>query len=149
MALSRAKLGLYILGRREVFEACYELREAFELLLKRPDKLTLVTGELWPSERILADEEGKENVEGETVMEGVEHLGQYVFEMTKTRVEELKRARGLIAEVPVGGPGGEEVGGDVEDMVEGEGVKGGEQEEVDDDEEEGGVRVEGFEAEEE
>lgn len=131
-----------------MFEACYELREAFELLLKRPDKLTLVTGELWPSERILADEEGKEKVEGETIMEGVEHLGQYVFEMTKTRVEELKRARGLVAEAPVGGGVGGEAKEEVEGMVEGEGVKGEEQEEADD-EEEGGVRVEGFEAEEE
>ena len=56
VALSRARLGLYIVGRREVFEACYELRDAFRLLLGRPDKLVLVTGEMWPSERVLADE---------------------------------------------------------------------------------------------
>lgn len=28
-------------------------------------------------------------MEGEVVMEGVEHLGQYVFEMTKTRMERM------------------------------------------------------------
>src|SRR3954453_16902003 len=55
VTLSRARLGLYILGRRDVFEACFELREAFELLLARPDKLSLVTGELWPSSRVLAE----------------------------------------------------------------------------------------------
>ncbi|KAK4167677.1 P-loop containing nucleoside triphosphate hydrolase protein [Cladorrhinum sp. PSN259] len=141
VALSRARLGLYILGRREVFEACYELREAFELLLKRPDKLTLVTGELWPSERLLAEEEGKEAgaVAGETVMEGVEHLGQYVFEMTKTRVEELRRQKGL----PEGGAAvvSEPIDEDGEAEVVGE--------HEDEDDEEGGVRVEGFEAEEE
>ena len=93
MALSRARLGLYILGRREVFEACFELREAFELLLQRPDKLTLVTGELWPSSRVLS-EEGKE-VAGETVMENVDHLGQYVYEMTNTRIKQLRAERGL------------------------------------------------------
>lgn len=97
MALSRARLGLYILGRREVFEACFELREAFELLLQRPDKLTLVTGELWPSSRVLS-EEGKE-VAGETVMENVEHLGQYVYEMTNTRIKQLRAERGLPEDV--------------------------------------------------
>ncbi|KAJ9131170.1 Pre-mRNA-splicing factor [Pleurostoma richardsiae] len=99
VALSRARLGLYILGRRDIFEACYELRQAFEQLLQRPDKLTLVTGELWPSERILADEAGKA-VAGEAVMEGVEHLGQYVFEMTSTKVKQLRAERGLLEEAP-------------------------------------------------
>lgn len=100
VALSRARLGLYILGRREVFESCFELREAFELLLQRPDKLTLVTGELWPSSRVLSEEEeeGKE-VAGETVMENVEHLGQYVFDMTNTRIKQLRAERGLPEDV--------------------------------------------------
>jgi intron-binding protein aquarius len=97
--LSRARLGLYILGRREVFESCYELREAFQLLLSRPDKLHLVTGELYPSKRILAEEEGKD-VPGETIMEGVEHLGQYVFQMSKTRIEQLKAQKGLPGDAP-------------------------------------------------
>lgn len=101
VALSRARLGLYILGRREVFESCYELREAFEMLLSRPDKLHLVTGELYPSKRILAAEEEGKDVPGETIMEGVEHIGQYVFEMSKTRIEQLKAQKGLPADTPV------------------------------------------------
>lgn len=84
VALSRARLGLYILGRREVFESCYELREAFDRLLKRPDKLTLVTGETFPTQRLLNDE-----IDG-TEMEGVEHLGQYVYEMTQAKITVLK-----------------------------------------------------------
>ena len=94
MALSRARLGLYILGRREVFESCFELRQAFDILLERPDKLMLVTGELWPSKRVLSEEEGKEVV-GETAMENVEHLGQYVYEMTNSKVQQLRVERGL------------------------------------------------------
>ena len=94
MALSRAKLGLYILGRREIFEGCFELREAFEQLLQRPDKLALVTGELWPSQRQAA-EDANETVAGEATMEGVEHLGQYVFEMTTTKIQQLQAERGL------------------------------------------------------
>lgn len=99
VALSRARLGLYILGRREIFENCFELRQAFEILLKRPDKLMLVTGELWPSNRILKEEENKE-VPGQAQMENVEHLGQYVYEMTNSKVQQLRAERGL-AEAPL------------------------------------------------
>ncbi|KAG5937225.1 hypothetical protein E4U53_000048 [Claviceps sorghi] len=95
VAVSRARLGLYVLGRREVFEACPELRPAFDILLERPDKLMLVTGEMWPTER--ANAEDNSALEGEVAMESVEHLGQYVFEMTKTRLTQLQ------------GPGGGEV----------------------------------------
>lgn len=95
VALSRARLGLYVLGRREVFESCLELQEAFDILLRRPDKLMLVTGELWPSMRIIAEEEGKKKIPGESVMEGVEHLGQYVYEMTNARIAQLRVERGL------------------------------------------------------
>ncbi len=77
VALSRARLGLYVLGRREVFESCYELSEAFKRLLEgKSDKLQLVTGELWPTTRRPEEEE----VES-TEMAGVEHLGSYVHQM--------------------------------------------------------------------
>ncbi|KAL6821965.1 P-loop containing nucleoside triphosphate hydrolase protein [Trichoderma sp. SZMC 28015] len=94
VAFSRARLGLYVLGRREVFEACPELRPAFDVLLQRPDKLMLVTGELFPTERQSTDEDGA--VEGEVVMEGVEHIGQYVFEMTNTRIQQLQAEQGVL-----------------------------------------------------
>ena len=73
------------------------------MLLERPDKLTLVTGELWPSQRVLADEVDAE-VPGEVVMEGVEHLGQYVYEMTMTRLKQLRVEQGLSDEVPMAKP---------------------------------------------
>lgn len=94
MALSRARLGLYILGRRAVFESCYELRDATELLFERPDKLRLTVGELYPTERTLEDEP-----EG-TDMEGVEHLGQYVYEMTQAKIKALSATNGSLP-VPV------------------------------------------------
>ena len=95
VAMSRARLGLYVLGRREVFEACPELRPAFDILLERPDKLMLVTGELWQTERPNAEEGSP--VEGEVAMESVEHLGQYVFEMTNTKVKQLEEEQGSSA----------------------------------------------------
>jgi intron-binding protein aquarius len=78
-------LGLYVFGRREVFESSLELRQAFEGLFARSNTLALVPGEMFPAARGVEDE-----VEA-TEMQGVEHLGQYVFEMTKAKVEDLKR----------------------------------------------------------
>lgn len=87
VALSRARLGLYIFGRREVFEACYELKQAFDKLFERPTKLALVTGEMFGPARLVNDNVEKDQV---AEMEGVEHLGQYVYQMTQKKVQALK-----------------------------------------------------------
>lgn len=93
VALSRARLGLYVLGRRAIFENCYELREAFRLLFLGADKLQLVTGEMYPTARLLGDEARA------TEMVGVEHLGRYVFEMTQAKVAALRRGETVLAPV--------------------------------------------------
>lgn len=90
VALSRARLGLYILGRRSTFESSPELIQAFKLPLERSEKLILTTGEIFPANRLLTDE-----VEG-TEMEGLEHLGQYVFEMTQAKVDMMKKRGSLL-----------------------------------------------------
>ncbi|KAK5723097.1 hypothetical protein LTR17_013967 [Elasticomyces elasticus] len=122
VALSRARLGLYVLGRREVFESSLELREAFGVLFERGQKLGLVTGEMWPAERGVGDE-----VEG-TEMEGVEHLGQYVYEMTQAKIKALKEGGGVLPPPAIAGR--------VEDEEEGEADEeeavGGEVEELED-----------------
>jgi intron-binding protein aquarius len=83
VALSRARLGLYILGRRDLFETCYEFKPAMDILWQRPDKLVLTPGEMFPATRPLEDDVDA------TEMHGVEHLGQYVFEMTQAKVKAL------------------------------------------------------------
>lgn len=45
VAMSRARLGLYVFGRRTLFEQCFELQPTFQLLLQRPDRLALVLEE--------------------------------------------------------------------------------------------------------
>lgn len=127
VALSRARLGLYVLGRRSVFDSCYELSESFSrLIVSRGTKLELVVGEMWPTQR----KAGEESSEGTVVMEDVSHLGQYVYEMTLTAVERIKQGGGgaglaRISEVPAqedlgaevveeGGEGEDEDAGDVE-----------------------------------
>lgn len=124
VAVSRARLGLYVLGRREVFEACPELRPTFDVLLARPDKLTLVTGEMYPTTRASAASDAP--VEGEVVMEGVEHLGQYVFEMTNTKIAQVQAE------------GGQQLGA-VEEMDEDEYAEGEEEEQEDEEVEEEGA----------
>jgi intron-binding protein aquarius len=69
----------------------------------------LVAGELWPSNRTLKEEEEGEAVPGETQMESVEHLGQYVYEMTNSKVQQLRAERGLpdaeLVDAPLGDDG--------------------------------------------
>lgn len=82
VALSRARLGLYVLGRRAVFETCHELREAFSrLLTNRPDKLMVVTGEMFGATSRLVHDDAQA-----IEITGVEHLGLYVYEMTKAKI---------------------------------------------------------------
>lgn len=56
VAMSRARLGLYVFCRRELFEQCYELQPTFQLLLQRPDRLALNLNEASPfTERTVED----------------------------------------------------------------------------------------------
>jgi intron-binding protein aquarius len=102
VALSRARLGLYVFGRRAIFEMGMETREAFGALWgitaedtpgdgeAGRDVLQIVAGETFPTSRLVEDRE----VEGVTPMHGVEHLGQYVFEMTKAKMLQIEQEKG-------------------------------------------------------
>lgn len=58
VALSRARLGLYIFGRRQCFEGCVELLPAMSRLIAgRGCSLMLVAGESHPTPRLAADDE--------------------------------------------------------------------------------------------
>ena len=132
VALSRARLGLYILGRRNIFESSSELLQAFELPLERPERLMLMTGEMFPASRLLTDE-----VEG-TEMEGVEHLGQYVFEMTQAKLGIFERGENILpTQEPGVGSGAlrkDETGDEAREVKvdEGEGPDGPDESELDD-----------------
>ncbi|KAF2672611.1 P-loop containing nucleoside triphosphate hydrolase protein [Microthyrium microscopicum] len=93
VALSRARLGLYVLGRRAVFESVYELQPAFEKLFARPIQLAIVTGEVLPCNRGIDDEVDS------TPIVSVQHLGQYVHEMTKAKVAHIKAGEQQLPEL--------------------------------------------------
>ncbi|CAN0240623.1 unnamed protein product, partial [Ectocarpus fasciculatus] len=48
VALSRARLGLYVFCRQSLFEDCRELAPAFQQMLRRPSRLRLVLNEAYP-----------------------------------------------------------------------------------------------------
>ena len=58
VAMSRARLGLYVFCRRSLFEQCYELQPTFQLLLQRPDHLGLNLHEMAPTTDRLVGETG-------------------------------------------------------------------------------------------
>ena len=51
VAMSRARLGLYVFGRVSLFQNCFELSPAFKKLTKRPLQLHLAPYETYPSNR--------------------------------------------------------------------------------------------------
>lgn len=97
VALSRARQGLYVLGRGALLRSCTELEPVWAAL--HPPERDVVDDE---NNNIEDDDDGADDllvVPGEMFghspleirtpvrMQGVEHLGQYVYEMTKTRLE--------------------------------------------------------------
>jgi len=78
VAVSRARLGLYVFGRRQVFDGCHELRFTMDQFWQRPDKLELVTGEHYPATRKLDDAVAEDK---KFVVGNVTSLGQIVHSM--------------------------------------------------------------------
>jgi intron-binding protein aquarius len=55
-----------------------------------------MTGELFGETTRTVDPKPNEVLEGEAVMEGVEHIGQYVFDMQSAKVEDMRRNGGQL-----------------------------------------------------
>ena len=81
VALSRARLGLYIFCRKALFTRCHELKKAMDQLAESPGKLQLVTGETMPTERVLGAEVAEEST---FEVEDVTHLGSIVHSMQES-----------------------------------------------------------------
>lgn len=86
VAMSRARLGLYIFGRVSLFKNCYELQPVFNILLKRPTTLQLLPDEFYPNERKLSD-----NIEAEPLeIDNMTHMADYVYKLYMKRVTDMK-----------------------------------------------------------
>ncbi|GJN31653.1 hypothetical protein PR202_gb20074 [Eleusine coracana subsp. coracana] len=78
VAMSRARLGLYVFCRRSLFEQCYELQPTFQILLERADKLALNLEECTPFTERPLGETG--NIHYVTGIEDIGHLVNFRLE---------------------------------------------------------------------
>ncbi|KAJ2804181.1 hypothetical protein H4R20_002608 [Coemansia guatemalensis] len=85
VALSRARLGLYVFARRSLFESCFELKHTMQKLLANGDCLELCNQERFDIDQVWAEDgallqDAKEQRETKRI-EGVEAMGQLVHKM--------------------------------------------------------------------
>jgi len=92
VAMSRARLGLYVFCRKGLFENCYELTPTFAHFIQRPDKLQLVQGENHPTTRKIGDSATSFQVES------VVHMGELVADLQKKFVEQQQQMAKELAE---------------------------------------------------
>ena len=62
VAVSRARLGLYVFCRQSVFCNCHELRRTMDRFSAKSSKLQLVKGEQFPTERLNGDDVPESNL---------------------------------------------------------------------------------------
>jgi len=109
VAMSRARLGLYVFGRRDLFENCYELTQTFSKFRTRPNQLVLVQNEEYPSTRPLHEtDEKKPEFTVKDVVEmggiiasmqnGMEGKMREVHVLEEDREEEKRREEKLFLE---------------------------------------------------
>ena len=80
VALSRARLGLYVFCRKSLFANCYELGPSFSQLLSKPTQLQLIGGESHPAVR----EVGTKPESTLTLsVDGVTAMGVLVYQMVQ------------------------------------------------------------------
>eukprot|EP01117_Protostelium_nocturnum_P000116 TRINITY_DN1019_c0_g1_i4.p1 TRINITY_DN1019_c0_g1~~TRINITY_DN1019_c0_g1_i4.p1 ORF type:complete len:1386 (-),score=536.20 TRINITY_DN1019_c0_g1_i4:27-4184(-) len=87
VAMSRARLGLYVFGRHSLFDNCYELTRTFSQFKSRPNQLVLVQGEEFPSKRKLGDESNL----SEVVVQDVIQMGNIIASLQQKIDEKIKR----------------------------------------------------------
>jgi len=86
VAMSRARLGLYIFGCVSLFQNCFELRPAFTVLMTRPLDLFLAPYEKYPTKRLVSSlPEAKPYI-----VPNMEQFAQYVYDMYLERVSSLQ-----------------------------------------------------------
>lgn len=78
VAVSRARLGLYVFCRQPLFSTCHELKRTMEQFEARPSKLQLVLGESHPTDRRVGDEIPADKL---FEIQDVSHLGSVVHSM--------------------------------------------------------------------
>eukprot|EP01116_Phalansterium_solitarium_P021731 TRINITY_DN6889_c0_g2_i1.p1 TRINITY_DN6889_c0_g2~~TRINITY_DN6889_c0_g2_i1.p1 ORF type:complete len:1438 (-),score=611.74 TRINITY_DN6889_c0_g2_i1:257-4549(-) len=87
VAMSRARLGLYVFCRKSLFENCYELTNTFSKLIQRPSKLHVVLGETYQTQRKLDDRANSVEVVDVT------HMGAIVGQLYMAVADQMRTAQ--------------------------------------------------------
>ncbi|KAJ3647426.1 hypothetical protein Zmor_019305 [Zophobas morio] len=86
VAMSRARLGLYVFARVALFKNCFELTPAFDYLTQRPVNLNLVVNEAYPATRY-----NNQKPQGEVlVVQDMTHMANFVYSFYMERVKQVK-----------------------------------------------------------
>jgi intron-binding protein aquarius len=89
VAVSRARLGLYVFCRFNVFRNVYDVQRVLELISQHSNesrKLQLVVGEQHPTERQIGDPVADEQV---YEVDDVIHMGAIVHQMQETMLQDV------------------------------------------------------------
>lgn len=89
VAMSRARLGLYVFGRASLFRSCFELQASFKLLLQRPLQLHLCPDEVFPTERM-----ANVTAPNPIVMEDTTKMCDFVYAFYARKVAAMKSVAG-------------------------------------------------------
>ncbi|XP_005109242.1 RNA helicase aquarius [Aplysia californica] len=92
VAMSRARLGLYVFARSSLFSNCFELTPAFNKLTSRPQVLHLLPNETYPTQRKLQEAPDESPI----VITDMPQMAQFVYDFYNARVDDLKRHRGFL-----------------------------------------------------
>ncbi|XP_058061541.1 RNA helicase aquarius [Anopheles bellator] len=90
VAMSRARLGLYIFGRVALFKNCVELQPAFRLLMNRPLHLELLPDETYPSARQLETEQAPEANGEKVTIKDMTEMAQFVYKFYMRKVNVIR-----------------------------------------------------------
>uniref|UniRef100_A0A0K0D9B0 Intron-binding protein aquarius n=1 Tax=Angiostrongylus cantonensis TaxID=6313 RepID=A0A0K0D9B0_ANGCA len=86
VALSRARLGLYVLCRASLFRNCFELTPAFNILCKRPPHLLIIPSEAFPTQRKCGERSDGERISIENTI----HMSTFVHDFYMSNMESMR-----------------------------------------------------------
>ncbi|KAG8332686.1 hypothetical protein J6590_017911 [Homalodisca vitripennis] len=87
VAMSRARLGLYVFARVNLFNNCFELTPAIHQLTQRPLQLTLCPGETYPTQRL-----NSATPPSTMAVQDMAQMATYVYDYYITKVHAMKTA---------------------------------------------------------
>ncbi|XP_076638535.1 RNA helicase aquarius isoform X1 [Colletes latitarsis] len=89
VAMSRARLGLYVFARVSLFKNCFELTPAFDQLMQRPLKLQLLPQEHYPTDRLNDAIPSTPPME----IEDMPHMAKFVYDYYMEKVSGMKESQ--------------------------------------------------------